>query len=90
MLLHDDYSPPTGVYYFRQGAFSQFNGRRLIATTRDGLDTDVLDGFPVDQLNVPEMMVTIMVFYLTLVSLMVFAIRSLERHLRLPGYSAGR
>jgi polar amino acid transport system permease protein len=43
-----------------------------------------------DQLNVPEMMVTIMVFYLTLVSLMVFAIRSLERHLRLPGYSAGR
>jgi transglutaminase-like putative cysteine protease len=54
VLLHDDYSPPTGVYYFRQGAFSQFNGRRLIATTRDGLDRDVLDAFPVDELVVPD------------------------------------
>jgi transglutaminase-like putative cysteine protease len=54
VLLHDDYSPPTGIYYFRQGAFSQFNGRRLIATTRDGLDRDVLDGFPVDELKVPD------------------------------------
>ncbi|MDB4975373.1 MAG: Transglutaminase-like enzyme [Myxococcaceae bacterium] len=54
VLLHDDYSPPTGIYYFRQGAFSQFNGRRLIATTRDGLDRDVLDGFPVDELTVPD------------------------------------
>lgn len=54
VLLHDDYSPPTGVYYFRQGAFSQFNGRRLITTTRDGLDRDVLDSFPVDTLSVPD------------------------------------
>lgn len=54
VLLHDDYSPPTGVYYFRQGAFSQFNGRRLIATTRDGLDRDVADAFPVDKLELRE------------------------------------
>jgi transglutaminase-like putative cysteine protease len=54
VLLHDDYSPPTGIYYFRQGAFSQFNGRRLIGTTRDGLDRDVLDTFPVDELVVPD------------------------------------
>lgn len=54
VLLHDDYSSPTGIYYFRQGAFSQFNGRRLIGTTRDGLDRDVVDGFPVDRLNVPD------------------------------------
>ena len=54
VLLHDDYSPPTGIYYFRQGAFSQFNGRRLIGTTRDGLDRDVLDTFPVDTLDVPS------------------------------------
>ncbi|HEY6879576.1 MAG TPA: transglutaminase-like domain-containing protein [Polyangiales bacterium] len=53
VLLHDDYSPPTGIYYFRQGAFSQFNGRRLIGTTRDGLDRDVTAGFPVDQITVP-------------------------------------
>ncbi len=54
VLLHDDYSAPTGVYYFRQGAFSQFNGRRLIGTTRDGLDRDVLDTFPVDKSDVPS------------------------------------
>jgi transglutaminase-like putative cysteine protease len=54
VLLHDDYSPPTGVYYFRQGAFSQFNGRRLVATTRDGLDRDVADAFPVDKLELKE------------------------------------
>src|SRR5262249_12166168 len=28
VLLRDDYSPPTGLYYFRQAAQSQFNGRR--------------------------------------------------------------
>ncbi len=54
VLLHDDYSPPTGVYYFRQGAFSQFNGRRLVATTRDALDRDIVPSFPVDKLSVPE------------------------------------
>jgi transglutaminase-like putative cysteine protease len=54
VLLHDDYSPPTGVYYFRQGAFSQFNGRRLVATTRDGLDRDVADAFPVDKMQLRD------------------------------------
>src|SRR5690606_21212294 len=54
VLLHDDYSPPGGVYYFRQGAFSQFNGRRLVTTTRDGLDRDIVDAFPVDQQKVAE------------------------------------
>ncbi len=54
VLLHDDYSPPTGIYYFRQGAFSQFNGRRLVGTTRDALDRDIVPSFPVDKLKVPE------------------------------------
>jgi transglutaminase-like putative cysteine protease len=54
VLLHDDYSPPTGVYYFRQGAFSQFNGRRLIGTTRDGMDRDVIEGFAVSEVEVPD------------------------------------
>lgn len=54
VLLHDDYSPPGGVYYFRQGAFSQFNGRRLVTTTRDGLDRDIVDGFPVSKHKVAE------------------------------------
>jgi protein-glutamine gamma-glutamyltransferase len=54
VLLHDDYSPPNGIYYFRQGAFSQFNGRRLIGTTRNGLDRDVTSGFPVDEIDVED------------------------------------
>ncbi len=54
VLLHDDYSPPTGVYYFRQGAFSQFNGSRLIASTRDGMDRDVAQGFPVEKTQIKD------------------------------------
>jgi transglutaminase-like putative cysteine protease len=54
VLLHDDYSPPTGVYYFRQGAFSQFNGRRLVSSTRDAVDQDIVESFPVDKLKVAE------------------------------------
>lgn len=45
VLFHQDYSSPTGVYYFRQGAFSQYNGRRMIGAT-GGLDRDLGDAFP--------------------------------------------
>jgi transglutaminase-like putative cysteine protease len=54
VLLHDDYSPPHGMYYFRQGAFSQFNGRRLVTATRDKLDRDIVAAFPVDKLDVRD------------------------------------
>ncbi len=46
VLLHGDYSPPSGAFYLRQTAFSQFNGRRLVKATRDDVDTDLLGGFP--------------------------------------------
>jgi protein-glutamine gamma-glutamyltransferase len=46
VVFHGDYSPPTGVYYFRQGAFSQYNGRRLVAATGTGADEDIATGFP--------------------------------------------
>ncbi|MEM9597815.1 MAG: transglutaminase domain-containing protein [Acidobacteriota bacterium] len=52
VLLHDDYSPPAGVYYFRQSAFSQYNGRRLVQSTRDGVDGDILHRFPFQPLDV--------------------------------------
>ena len=52
VLLHDDYSPPSGVYYFRQGAFSRFNGRRLVGSTSSSVDADIVSGFPVDELQV--------------------------------------
>ncbi len=52
VLLHDDYSPPLGYYYFRQTAFSQFNGRRLVAATRDDIDRDLVLDFPTERVRV--------------------------------------
>jgi len=45
VLLHDDYSPPNDLYYFRQAAFSQYNGRRLVVATMDGVDDDLVPAF---------------------------------------------
>lgn len=53
VLLHDDYSPPSGVYYFRQTAFSQYNGRRLVQAMRDDVDRDVVPRFPAKPVRVP-------------------------------------
>ena len=52
VLLHDDYSPPPGAFYFRQTAFSQWNGRRLVAATRDDVDRDVALRFPLEAFDV--------------------------------------
>ncbi len=46
VLFHDDYSPPSGVYYFRQGAFSQYNGRKLVVSGRQDVDDDLIPYFP--------------------------------------------
>ena len=46
VLFHDDYSPPSGVYYFRQGAFSQYNGRKLVVSGRRDVDDDLIPFFP--------------------------------------------
>jgi transglutaminase-like putative cysteine protease len=45
VLLHDDYSPPGGLYHFRQSVFSQYNGKRLVAATRGDVDQDIAPGF---------------------------------------------
>ncbi len=58
VLFHDDYSPPSGVYYFRQGAFSQYNGRKLVVSGRRDIDRDlirVFPGRPTQIENAPEM-----------------------------------
>ena len=57
VLLHDDYSPPSGVYYFRQSAFSQYNGRRLVQATGGDVDRDVLRRFPASAVDVPGALV---------------------------------
>jgi transglutaminase-like putative cysteine protease len=46
VVFGDDYSPPTGIYYFRLTAFSQFTGHRLVATTRPDADRDLVRLFP--------------------------------------------
>ena len=46
VLFHDDYSPPSGVYYFRQGAFSQYNGRKMVVSGRQDIDDDLIPYFP--------------------------------------------
>lgn len=54
VALHDDWTPPSGVYYFRQGVFSQYNGRRLVRATRDDVDLDIVPRFPSRPLEIAE------------------------------------
>lgn len=46
MLLHRDVTPLGGMFYLRSTAFSQFNGVRLVAATRDDVDSGVPRSFP--------------------------------------------
>ena len=54
VLLGDDYSPPSQAYYFRQDAWSHFNGSRLVAPVRPDVDRDIIRRFPARPTNVPE------------------------------------
>ena len=54
VLFHDDYSPPSGVYYFRQGAFSQYNGRKLVVSGRSDIDQDLIPYFPTRPVEIGE------------------------------------
>ena len=48
VILRDDYDPPLGVYYFRQAAYSQFNGKRLVVDTTGQYDKDLYEHFPTE------------------------------------------
>jgi transglutaminase-like putative cysteine protease len=54
VLLGDDYSPPTQAFYFRQDAWSHFNGSRLVAPIRPDVDRDIVRSFPTRPIDVPE------------------------------------
>lgn len=54
VIFRDEYSPPTGVYYFRQAAFSEWNGRKLVAALRQEVDEDVVDTFPSQSARVED------------------------------------
>jgi hypothetical protein len=54
VLLGDDYSPPSQAYYFRQDAWSAFNGSRLVAPIRPDVDRDIIRKIPARPTNVTE------------------------------------
>lgn len=55
VLLGDDYSPPMQSYYFRQDAWSHFNGSRLLAPRRPDVDRDIVRRFPARPVDVAEL-----------------------------------
>ncbi len=52
VIFRQDYTSPLGNYYFRQTAFSQFNGIRFIQDTSGTADRDILDSFPAQKTNI--------------------------------------
>ncbi len=42
VVFRDDYEPINGSYYFRESAYSQFNGTMLDFTTRGDMDIDLI------------------------------------------------
>ncbi|MGE0496141.1 MAG: transglutaminase family protein, partial [Vulcanimicrobiota bacterium] len=52
VILRQDYEPPYGYYYFRQSAYSQFNGTRLVADTTGLADRDIAPFFPVGKTKI--------------------------------------
>lgn len=54
VLFRDDYEPEGGAYYFRESAYSQFNGTLLWTAERDDLDRDLVSEFPASRIEVNE------------------------------------
>lgn len=52
--FHTDYPSTEGVYYFRQDAFSRFDGRRLVAAKSTDFDRDLITVFPTARVSPPE------------------------------------
>ncbi|MEX0619944.1 MAG: transglutaminase domain-containing protein [Pseudohongiellaceae bacterium] len=45
VVFRDDYEPLNGAYYFRETAYSQFNGTMLDVANRSDMDRDLVDHF---------------------------------------------
>lgn len=54
VIFRDDYTPDTGMYYFRQNAFSQYNGTKMVADTSGLYDRDVATEFPGEEPVKPD------------------------------------
>ena len=55
VVFRDDYEPLNGSYYFRESAYSQFNGTMLDYTTRDDMDQDLIDHFTNARLDTAQL-----------------------------------
>ncbi|MBN1231950.1 MAG: transglutaminase domain-containing protein [Candidatus Coatesbacteria bacterium] len=53
VILHDPYTPPSKMFYFRQTAFSLWNGRKLVKAVEGSVDNDLIDFFPSTEKKVP-------------------------------------
>ncbi|MDP1930939.1 MAG: transglutaminase domain-containing protein [Gammaproteobacteria bacterium] len=54
VLFRDDYEPQGGAYYFRESAYTQFNGTVLAVTGRADLDEDLIDHFTPTRAEINE------------------------------------
>lgn len=53
VIFHEDYKSPYKYYYFRQTAFSQFNGTRLVRSLQSKADADLIEQYPTRTLRAP-------------------------------------
>ncbi len=54
VLFRDDYEPAGGSYYFRESAYTEFNGTMLAVTDRNDLDEDLITHFPPVRADIEE------------------------------------
>lgn len=54
VLFRDDYEPAGGAYYFRESAYTQFNGTLLTVTGRSDLNEDLIDHFTPTRAEINE------------------------------------
>jgi transglutaminase-like putative cysteine protease len=54
VLFRDDYEPEGGAYYFRESAYSQFNGTMLDFPNRSDLDEDLMPQFTPTRVDINE------------------------------------
>lgn len=49
VVFRDDYTPESGMYYFRQEAFSEYNGTKLVTDSTGQFDRDTAQEYPGSQ-----------------------------------------
>jgi len=54
VVFHNDFKPPLGYYYFREAAFSTYNGVRLVADASGRMDRDLPSAFAPGRTTVPS------------------------------------